>query len=367
MRKFIVGLLSFLVLVFVAVILFILYSPERAKDMGRKASEHVANVRKPPPRPTIIPTETPMATPASPRIPRELKVSEASYPFRVKQRVNQPDGKMRVTIEIKNNSIREWPVAYLTLSSAFHPAREVYRFDSWKIGETRTVDYVFPASEFRERLGELRVEDVSGRPPSAAMLERMGVAAAAPGKETHSPGLLRMWSRGKSSLRIAGPSADEMLLALAGGEAEKVREMTQNVGVSIDLSGLGVLDTVALNPNEVQGPERQARELYNEAMAAADETIQALRELGDLLSARPYGEAMAPGGPGMTLLERIRENDQELFERILAVQSIHQRKATPETERLTRRLQEASDLVKNYKDTLERQARAAYPKFTLGE
>lgn len=365
MNKLLLGLLVLVVVGLLSAVVFLAFlSPKQREEKKKEIAELATRARRPPPRPVVAATPTPEPTPSTPRITRRLRVRAEDYPFRVVKSITQPNGEMRVTIEIKNASEKDWPVAYLTLSSAFHPARPQYRLDNWRYDQTRSVDYVFPSHEMHPRMGELRIEDVTSVPTG----EVLGIGVAVePGRETETGGALGLWRRTKKGLGVPPPPPEEMARLLAMDSPELARELERGTGLQINLDGIGELDAEPIEiPETLDANEARARRLSNEGIGKANEVIQAIRGLGDILAEKPWNEAMATDGPGPKQMELIQKRMNAFFAEAIELQQHDQEHPSKETTAALQRLEEASDLILNYRDALERQVRTSQPDFELG-
>jgi hypothetical protein len=366
LNKLLLGLLVVVVVGLLSAVMYLAFlSPKQREEKKKEIAEMATRARRPPPRPVSAATPTPEPTPSVPRIARRLRVKAEEYPFRVVKSVTQPNGEMRVTLEIKNASDKDWPTAYLTLSSAFHPARPQYRLDNWRYDQVRSVDYVFPSHELRERMGELRIEDVTSVPTGEA-LAGVGVSVE-PGIVTESGGALGLWRRTKKGLGVAPPPPEEMARLLAMDSPERARELEQGTGLQINLDGIGELDIEPIEiPETLDAEEARARRLSNEGIGKANEVIQAIRGLGDILAEKPWDEAMTPDGPGPKQMEFIQQRMNAFFANAIELQQHDEEHPSRETTAALRRLEQASDLILSYRDALERQVRTAQPDFALG-
>lgn len=366
LNKLLLGLLVVVVVGLLSAVMYLAFlSPKQREEKKKEIAEMATRARRPPPRPVTEATPTPEPTPSTPRLARRLRVRAEDYPFRVVKSVTQPNGEMRVTIEIKNASEKDWPVAYLTVSSAFHSARPQYRLDNWRYDQIRSVDYVFPSHELHERMGELRIEDVTSV-PTGEVLSGVGVAVV-PGYEPDPGGALGLWRRAKKGLGVAPPPPEELARLLAMDSPELARELKQGTGLRINLDGIGELDTEPIEISErLDAHEALARRLSNEGIARAAEVIGAIRGLGDILAEKPWAEAMAADGPGLRQMEYIQKRMNSFFSKALELQRHDDAHPSPETTAALKRLENASDLIINYRDALERQVRTAQPDFVLG-
>ncbi len=367
-RNVLIIVLLGVIAISLGVILVISFKPQEAKAVATRIIEDKSLQsilpRRPPPRATPIPaTPTPEPTPEMQEIARRIRARAEDFPFRLTNRLVQPDGQMRVTLDVRNSSGREWPVAYLTISSAYHPERLQYRLDEWKKDEVRSIDYVFPSAEVYQRLTDLRVEDVTSVPGKESLTE--APAGESEGPEGKTAGTLGLWSGLKGAIGVPPPPPEEIAQVMANTSPEAAREVSRGTGLTINLDGLGQIKTIPLPLENYSGTDREVRAAYNEAVQSAYPAVEGMRALGKILSEKPWDEAMTPQGPGVQELESIRSAIDQFQNKAVQIHQIHARAGNPETARQVAQLKEVSDVLLAYQDALERQVRAAHPKFAL--
>lgn len=369
-RKIFLGILVFLVIACLAIILAVAFWPNQVRELKKNVEEGKPLIaRKPPPRPTPLPsTPTPLPTPATQKVERRIRVKPGDFPFNLSAKAELPNGKMRITLDVKNESQKEWPVAYLTISSAYHPDRTHYRIDNWHLGELRSIDYVFPASQMAERLRDLRVEDVTSVPPAEALSGTSSEPSASSGDTSGSlegSGALGLWDRAKKATGVPPPPPEEMAAVMEKVAPDTADQIRKGTGLTINLEGLGEIDVQPLPLEGVTGPAREVRIQYNAALKAAADATKAIKALGDIIAATPWKDAMTPDGPGTKQLEVVRTLLDSFQDKAIRIQKIHSENPTRETETLTKTLEHASETLLSYQQTLERQVRAAQPRFEL--
>jgi len=365
LRKLLLFVLVVVVLACVGVVVVIALYPKEAQDVAEKAvkGEPIPILsRRPPPRPTPVPgTPTPIPTPETAPVARQIRVKADEYPFRLSNQITQPDGRMRITLDLQNKSGKLWPVAYVTMSSAYHPERSHYRLDNWKNGEVRSIDYVFPKEEMRERLRDLRVEDVSSVPPSESGLDE------GTGNGGESPGALGLWTNLKEAAGVPPPPPEEIAAAKAETSPETAMALKKGTGLNINLEGLGEIDATQLETEGVTGTEQQARTAYNAAVKAASNAVASMKWLAQTLGSMPFDDAMADEGPGTEQLNLVRQSIDAYQDQAIRLQQIQTQTPTQSVELLIKTLEQTSETLLSYQQALERQIRAAKPEFRLVE
>ena len=363
-RNVLVGLLVLVIIASLGAILVILLWPDKAQNVATDTALRTFKfARKPPPPKPATPTPAP--TPGPKRIERLVRVRAEHYPFRVESSEAQGDGNIRVSFKVRNNSGEDWPVAYMTFSSAFHPNRQEYRLDNWRQHEERTLDYVFPAHEKEERLREFRVENVSGVPTKGKPVEALGAVGGALQLENASGAGLGLWRGIKDVLHVPPPHPEEVVRILAESSGMEA-QLALGTGLEINLEGLGTIDPTPLSLAGVGPKDRKARVLLNQAVSQAAYAMEEIQALGNLLHETPWIEAMKPGGPAKRQIKVVEKNMDDFFAKAVELHQFHSKNLSKETQSLVKRLNEVSETLRKYHDSLERQIKTAHPRFSLG-
>lgn len=365
-KNILIGILVTMVILTVGAILFMQLNKREARKIVKSVTNsQIVSKRPPPPKATPKPSPTPLPTPVNQKIARTLRVRPEDYPLQPVGKPARSGGKYRVTIEIQNRSKRDWPEAYVVLSSAYHPKREVYHLSNWKNNDTRQVDFVVDENEWVDRFTELRVEDVTETAPTEAVLQAQNAAGGASAGGSRGA-LLGLWGGTRRSLNVAPPAAEELSKVLE--QAAPVGAAKGKAGVAVSFDGLPIIQSVeATDLSQVAGKDREVRKLGNDGVDAAVKAIDAIKALGEVLTKTPFAEAMAPEGPGTKGIAEFKKHSDEFFKFAVTVQQTQAREKTVETQLQVKRLEQASDVIRQYRDALQRQVRAAHPEFTLGD